>query len=274
MNVSSAFVYWVIAIFIWIYLLPILFIGTLFCIPFFLVVTPPLLIISFTFMYFLKDEIIPEGYIRNCVNNIPYHLWFGTIDRIPTLSTPHLICSHPHGILCTGILISTHFRPNSTTVFAVSKWLFTVPFVGWLARHLGCIPATYDNIEKALLTQSVILVPGGVPELVTGVSYTHRYGFLKIAHKMNVHILPVVTNTTFFDIIPCPFKEFRKYIAIHIGLPLMFPVIGWNYTWIPKPLPIRLNIGKIFTPTGNVTEDNGLYYSSLTLMSTSSQKKK
>lgn len=261
MKVSVAFVYWVIAIFIWLYLLPILVVGTLCCIPFFIVVTPPLLIISFTVMYLLKDEIIPSGYIREVVNNIPYHLWFGEIDTIQTLPTPHLICSHPHGILCTGILFSTHFSPGSTTVFAVSKWLFAVPFVGWLARHLGCIPATYEHIEKALVTQSVILVPGGVPELITGKPYTNRFGFLKIAHKMKVPILPVLTESTFFNTLECPCEDLRMYIAIHIGIPIMFPVMGWYGTWLPKPVPIKMKQLSVFRPTGNVVQDNVSYFS-------------
>ena len=257
----KALTYWVIAIFIWIYLLPILFIGTLFCIPFFIIVTPPLMLISFTVMYMLKDEIIPDGYIRNFVNNIPYHLWFGKIDDMPVLSRPHLICSHPHGVLCTGILISMHFRPGSTTLFAVSKWLFLIPFVGWVARHLGCIPATYEHIEKALDTDSVILVPGGVPELVTGKLYTNRYGFLNISSRNDVPILPVITCNKYFDRFACPFEDIRTYLAIKLGLPIMFPVIGWYYIWLPKRLPIKMKTLDTFEPSGNITTDNSNYFS-------------
>ena len=264
MKVSVALAYWTIAIFVWIYLLPILIVGFICCVPFFIVVTPPLFAISISVMYLLKDEIIPNGYIRDIVNNIPYKLWFGAIDELPPLPTPRLICSHPHGILCTGILISAHFRPGSTTVFAVSKWLFAVPFVGWLARHLGCIPATYEDIERALQSHSVILVPGGVPELITGRPYTRRTGFLKIARSTNVPILPVETKSTFFDMIPCGFQEFRMWVAKCIGIPLMLPVIGWYGTWLPKRVPIHLRVFDEFIPSGDIKNDNAAYYNIFT----------
>ena len=261
MRPYLAFFYWMVAIFIWIYLLPILFVGTFLCIPFFVLVTPPLMIISLTVMYLFKDEIIPEGSIRKLVNHLPYHQWFGRICDVPDISnTRKLICSHPHGIICTSVLFSIHFRPKSTTVFAVSKWLFTVPFVGWLARHVGCIPATYKDIEAALQKTSVILVPGGVPELVTGKLYTKRYGFLKIAHKIKVPIMPCTSSTKYYHILACPFESMRLYIAEKIDLPLMFPAFGWYGTWLPNRSSIQMNVFEDFIPTGDFTKDNENYF--------------
>lgn len=246
MKARSAFFYWSIAIFLWVYLLPILFIGTIMCIPFFVVVTPLLLAIHASVMFLLKDELISEGTIRKIVNNIPYELWFGLIDEMDTLPTPHLICFHPHGVLCTGILVAVHLRPESDTVFAVSKFLFTVPLIGWLAHRLGCIPATYEHIESALETNHVILVPGGVPELISGKEYRNRHGFLKIAKKLHVNIKPVYSSTKFFDLIPCPFEGLRMYIAIHYGVPIMFPILGWYGTWLPKRKPIKMKFCDAF----------------------------
>lgn len=218
------------------------------------------MIISLSVMYLLKDELVADGTIRRIVNNIPYHLWFGKIDTMEILSTPHLICSHPHGVLCTGILFSVHFRPGSTTLFAVSKWLFTIPLIGWLAHRLGCIPATYEHIETALKTNSVILVPGGVPELITGKPYTKRYGFLKIAKRANVIIKPVTTRQSYFNLIPCPFEKVRMYIAIKYGFPIMFPVLGWYGSWLPKRNPIDMVFHNGFKVNDLSLEENRVRY--------------
>jgi hypothetical protein len=254
---------WVIAIFIWIYLLPILLVGFIMCIPFFIVVTPLLMTISITIIYMMKDEIIPQGLLRDYINNVPYKEWFGQIDYIPSYPNPALICSHPHGIICTGILFSTHFKPGSTTLFAVSKWLFTVPFVGWLARHLGCIPATYESITKALLTNTVILVPGGVPELVSGTMYTRRHGFLKIAKQSDVYIIPVYTDTTFYNRLSSPLDSLCMYIAKTIDLPIMLPVIGYYGSWLPKRKPIKMSIKEPFKVQGNIEQERVRYFKAL-----------
>ena len=263
MKVSIAFLTWTVAIFIWLYLLPILFIGTIICIPFFIIITPIIMIITCTMAYFIKDEIIPTGYIRSVVNNIPYNLWFGHIDDICAPAKPTLICSHPHGILCTGILFSVHFRPGSSTLFAVSKWLFYIPVIGWLATQLGCIPATYYNINTALKTNSVILVPGGVPELISGKQYTRRYGFLKIAKKKKVPILPVTTKQTFFNRIPCPWESARIHIANKYGLPIMFPVLGWYGTWLPKRRPIHMKTHPSRYIEQDIEQERQTYYKSI-----------
>lgn len=254
---------WIIAIFLWIYLLPILVIGFIMCIPFFIVVTPLLMIISFTTIYMLKDEIIPKGLLRDYINNFPYKEWFGQIDYIPSYPSPVLICSHPHGIICTGILFSTHFKPGSNTLFAVSKWLFTVPVIGWLARHLGCIPATYESITRALQTNTVILVPGGVPELVSGTLYTRRHGFLKIAKQTNVDIIPVFTDTTFYNRLSSPLDSFCMYIAKTIDLPIMLPVIGYYGTWLPKRNPIKMSIKDPFKVQGDIEQERLRYFKAL-----------
>lgn len=256
----KALVTWCIAIFIWIYLLPILIIGFVMCIPFFLVVTPFLMTVSATMIYIFKDRIIPKGLLRKYVNNIPYEKWFGQIKHMPTYQCPTLICSHPHGILCTGILFSAHFRPGSNTLFAVSKWLFAVPFIGWLARHLGCIPATYKCITKALETNTVILVPGGVPELVTGQWYTRRHGFLKIAKQMDIPIVPVLFDDFYYERLPFPLPSIQTYLARTFDLPMMLPVVGEMYTWLPKRKPIKPKIFSEFEVVGHDIEEERIRY--------------
>lgn len=246
MNPSAAFVAWFVAILLWVYLCPVLLIGTIVCMPYFILITPILLCISVSTVYFLKDSIVEAGLIRSIVNDMPYEEWFGHIDRVGTLPTPHLITSHPHGVLCTGVLFAVHLRKNSNTVFAVSQWLIAIPVIGWLAAQIGCIPASEESIRRALQSCSVILVPGGVPELVCNEPYTRRHGFLRIARDANVPILPIKTLGTYFTVIDAPFKRVRRWIAKTYGIPIMLPVLGWYGTWIPKRRPIKLDVKKPF----------------------------
>ena len=265
MNNIAAFAAWALAIFIWIYMMPILFVGTLMCLPFFLVVTPPLMLISFTWFYLVKDSFIPDGAIRSILNNLQYDKWFRQRMTFGTPSTPHLITSHPHGVLCTAVLFGIHLSPKSTTRFAVSPWLFSIPLFGWVAHHAGCIPATYDRILHSLESSSVILVPGGVPELVTGVHYERRHGFIKIAKQSGVPILPIVSPQRYFDILSLPLQDLRVYIAKTFGIPIMFPPMGWYGTWLPKRQPITFHVADVFTvsSTGDIEEERQRYYSKI-----------
>lgn len=260
MRPANAFLWWTIVIFLWIYLIPILTVGFILCIPFFLVVSPILFIITAFVIYYLKDDIFIGSNIRDIISSIPYELWFGSIDNIKVPKYPVLITSHPHGFLCTGILLSTHFVPGSTTLFTVSPWLFTIPIVGWLAKHAGAIPANEKDIMNALKKSSVIIVPGGVPELVSNKPYTRRHGFLRIAQKARVPILPVITETSFYDHLSMPMEEWRVYIAKKYGLPIMVPPIGWYYTWIPNPKPIKMKQMDLFKEIGNNIESSRQKY--------------
>ena len=255
MRPATAFLSWAIAIFIWIYLIPILIVGFVLCIPFFLIISPVLVFITATILYLLKDEIFTGSSIRQLIANMPYTLWFGNIDKINLPKQPALITSHPHGFLCTGIIVSTHFAPDSNTILAVSPWIFTIPIVGWMAKHVGCIPATEKQMLNALKKSSVIIVPGGVPELVSHEMYTRRHGFIRIAQKANVPILPIITQTTFYDHISLPFRSWRVYIAKQYGIPLMVPPLGWCWTWIPKPKPVEMKQLDLFQDISNNIEN-------------------
>lgn len=264
MYPTTAFLTWLIAILLWVYLCPVLIVGTLVCLPYFLVVTPIMLGVSLLTVYLWHDTIIPTGALRDLVNTMPYTAWFGAIDTVPVPSRPHLITSHPHGFLCTGILFSTHFRPGSRTVFAVSPWIFAIPVVGWVAHHLGCIPANEGSIRRALKSHSVILVPGGVPELVAQAHYTRRHGFLRIAQAANVSILPVVTRSVHFVGVAAPWLSTRQWVAKTYGVPLMIPMLGWYGTWLPRRVPIRLDIKPVFSVrSDDIEAERKRYYASL-----------
>lgn len=249
-------VIWVLMLFLWLYSIPFIILSCFLWTPF-LVVTLP-------FCYYIHSYQNHNPSFRDLVNDMPYKWWFRSIQKIKLPNTPSLITSHPHGIFCTGILIGCHLQPNSRTKFAVSSWLFCIPIVGMMATFMGCIPANEDIICNALKDSSVILVPGGVPELVTQTLYTRRYGFLRIAKKCNVPILPVITVSNFYSTLSLPFKSFRTYIARHYGIPIMCPwIFGYMGTWIPKRVPIVLEQLDAVYVEGDIPEAHKKYFSRL-----------
>ena len=229
---------WAFGLFLWIFLLPISVIGLLLSVPFF-VTTFPLYLLITAYLYYCVGH-VPRSSIRDILSNAPFHLWFGKIN-VPVPKERHLICCHPHGMICTTALFGIHFR-NDTYV-AVTPVLFSVPIIGWVAKHLGAIPATYDDILVALKTKSVVLLPGGVPEIVSDSHYTKRFGFLSCAKQANVPILRVVNRTKYYDTIRIPCLKERMFIAKKFDIPIVFPwIFGWYGTWIPKRRTIEPEI--------------------------------
>lgn len=237
---------WIIAIFLWMYMIPFLAIGLILLFPVFAFVIPVICIVGWV-QYLLQLDTIRK---------VDFSWWFGQAPVVQ-IKSKSLICVHPHGVLCTASLVCIHFKNN--TKFAVAPILIHMPIIGLFARTLGCIEATENAICNALKTNPVILCPGGIPELVTQKQYTRRHGFLRIAKKMNVHIITIVCKTKFYDIVQLPFKSWRLKIA-KLGIPIMFPPLGWYGTWIPKPKKIKLEVFEPFYVKGDIEECRKKYY--------------
>ena len=240
---------WIIAIFIWMYIIPFLIIGLFLFFPIFVFVMPVFFVFGILQYYFNREYL----------SSIDYSWWFGQAPAI-YLKKKSLICFHPHGILCTGAVVCIHLKND--TKFAVAPILLNLPIVGLFAKSLGCIEATEMAICNALKTHSVILCPGGIPELITQELYTRRHGFLRIAAKMDVPILPVLCKTRFYDVIPMPFNDLRLKIA-KMGLPIMFPPLGWYGTWLPKRKAIHIVLLDYFEVNGNIEENRKKYFNLL-----------
>ena len=249
-------------LFLWIFSLPLLMIGVLALVPFCLVLAPISIFIT-TIVYFYMHP-IQESRIREVFASAPVEYWFGRVE-VDIPKGNYLICCHPHGIICTVALFGIHFRPKSKTLIAVAPIVFAVPVIGWLAKHLGAIPATHFAIKKGLEHTSVILMPGGVPEIVTyekNDHYIQRWGFLKCARDTGCKILRITTNRRYYSSLLLPLYDFRLFIATKFNIPLVFPwVFGWYGTWIPKPLPIE-PITKIYQYDSDATleENRRAYY--------------
>ena len=252
----------ILLIFIWVFFLPIFIVGFLLSIPFFVIALPVSLIVGSS-IYLCFDH-IKESSIRDIISSAPFHRWFGEI-RVLVPEGNNLICCHPHGVICTMAIFGIHFKPQSTTLIAVTPVLFMVPVAGWIAKHLGAIPATNADIERALETTSVLLLPGGVPEIVShekGDMYTQRWGFLKFKKD----IVVVHSNRQYYTLMPLPLYDIRMYIAKKYDIPIVFPwIFGWCGTWIPEPIPITPSVHMFNYDDDKSLEENRIeYFSHLT----------
>jgi len=230
-----------VSLFVWAYSMPILLFLLLVGVPFALPMILLMLGVSHVLQLVYTKPILTSP-IRTYLNNIDLTFWFGEIDRVPLPEKSHVIASHPHHIFCLGALLCIHFQPKSKTLIAVAPLIFHVPFMGWIAAQVGCIPSSFRSIQDALKVSSVILVPGGVPEVVSyerNELYTERYGLF----KLGAPILPVVTMSKHYYVPPTRLYDLRMFIAKNYGVPIIFPwVFGWNGTWLPKRNPLKVKI--------------------------------
>lgn len=231
---------------IWIWSLPILCVAAFFMMPMAMLTLFVLVVVGSYLQYTSDGRPIHDHWIRKYVSNIPWYEWFPcnqlTIDS-------GLIAVHPHGILCCGTLAGIHFVKGSKTCMCIAPIVFYIPVIGILARYLGCIPATRLSMLTALRKGlPVIVVPGGVPEIVlaeTGDDTRRfkRYGFLKIARDVRCKLSMVFVRgeCSLYRLCRGPFLEWRAWISWRLNIPFVMPImLGWYGTWLPKRSKLTL----------------------------------
>jgi hypothetical protein len=244
MNCPSA-TFLTIALFLWIWSLPLLLLCTFFLMP----VAVCFLPISLTISLFINSyyPVTTRSRFRTLVSSLHLHKWFPC--NIVPIGPQMVIAVHPHGLLCCGALAGIHFAPGSTTVLCVAPSLFYIPILGWSLHLLGCIPAKYNRMLHVLKEgHSLIVVPGGVPEIVMAemgqdCSLYPRHGFLKLAKVAGVPIMSVFVKgeCSTFKFVPLPFWRQRTSLSWWLNLPLVFPYFFGHWgTFLPKRVPLQL----------------------------------
>ena len=271
MNVYTATVIAFIAIFVWVFSIPILVLTSVLWVP----VGGTLLIllgsISLYIQWHHHDTVIGKSIWRDFMAVLPLADWFTpwSVEGNDSGGAQLLVC-YPHGILCCGMVVY-HFRVKHT-IFAVAPVLFHIPIFGWLARSWGLIPASENMVKKALLEgYSVILVAGGVEELIAhqqrSLYIKNRFGYLRIARDMKVPLVPVWVDGEFdtFYSPSLPFLQLRQQLCKYLGVGIMFPwLFGWRGIWLPKRIPLRVRFGAPLDSSGvELTELKYRYHSSL-----------
>lgn len=127
------------------------------------------------------------------------------LDNIPETGPVLLVGNHSGGNMTPDTLVftlafSSHFgverRMHSLAHNLVVSW----PVVGSLLRRYGVVAASPGNAEKALRAGAAVLVyPGGDYEVFrptwegNRVDFGGRTGFIRLALKQNVPIVPIVS---------------------------------------------------------------------------------
>lgn len=241
-------------LFCWIWALPLLCVGLIFSTPLFLFLIFWSTSISCYLQWRNASWICGDHWLRDIVSSIPWFEWF-PCNTLSISDTPQVVCVHPHGFLSCGALVGIHFVPGNRTIFCVAPALFYIPVFGWCIRLLGCIPAKRDIMLRALRQgYSVLVVPGGVPEVIlseqcrdTLLFLKQRYGFVKVAMACRVPLLPVFVRgeTALFRPVQWPLFKLRVHLSYVLNIPLTLPFFaGWYGTWIPKRKPLTLLEGK------------------------------
>lgn len=126
------------------------------------------------------------------------HGWSHLPDDRPVL----IVSNHSGGggaeILCLVWLWLQRFGGERAVTGMAHPAAFFVPGMAVLLRGLGAIPATYRHAEEAFRENlSVIVFPGGDHEAfrpfwkANHVDFARRRGFLRLARKANVAIVPM-----------------------------------------------------------------------------------
>lgn len=211
--------------------------------PIALFLLPSCVTLTLIFQYAYGDTIHVAHPLRRWISQIPWHKWFPCQQLC--FSGQRIITVHPHGILCCGAVAGIHLVPNSTTLLCVAPILFYVPIIGWILRLIGCIRATKEVMQRALVDgHTLLVVPGGVPEIVlaeTGDDTRRfaRHGFLKLMDNVPVTVVYVKGECSTYTMYQGPFLDQRVYLSWLLNIPLITPIlIGWWGTWLPKRVPL------------------------------------
>jgi len=252
--------------FCWIWALPLLFVGALFSVPACVAALPACFLISIMCQWRLHDQRVTSSWLRQMAAVVPWHAWFPcNVLEIP--KEPCIIAVHPHGVLCCAAVVGIHLVQGSQTVFCVAPALFYVPVFGWFARLMGCIPATWDAMRSALdAGYPLIVVPGGVPELVLAECcddkrffLEKRFGFVKLAMVTSVPLFPVWARgeTATYRLVRGPWLEQRVWLSWKLNIPFVLPWFrGWYNLWIPRRVPLELTHGTFLRTDAECTRSS------------------
>jgi 1-acyl-sn-glycerol-3-phosphate acyltransferase len=126
------------------------------------------------------------------------------LNRIPSSGPVLLVGNHSGGTMIADTFVFAqafydHFGPERHFVQLAHDLVFKTPGLRAMVQKYGTVPASPDNMARALDEDAALLVyPGGDedsfrPSWETGdVSFAGRTGFVKLALEHDVPIVPIV----------------------------------------------------------------------------------
>jgi 1-acyl-sn-glycerol-3-phosphate acyltransferase len=188
--------------------------------------------------------------------------WRPSLEGLENLPDgPFLLVANHSG--CTGIAEINSFVARYVERFGATRPLagfahpisFTLWPLTWMMRQVGAIPSTYAAAEAALAAGvPVLLFPGGDHDVfrpvwrARDVDFAGRVGFLKIARKAGVPIVPLGIDGSHFTAPPLVRARFLSYLAVW---PRLFGIKRYAITllgvlgaiaiatWVPLAWPWR-----------------------------------
>jgi 1-acyl-sn-glycerol-3-phosphate acyltransferase len=127
------------------------------------------------------------------------------MDHIPAEGPVLLVGNHSGGILIADTFVFAqafydHFGPQRTFHQLAHDLVFKTPGARALVQRYGTVPASPENMAKALKRDAALLVyPGGDdetfrPSWESGkIDFADRHGFIKLALAHDVPIVPIVS---------------------------------------------------------------------------------
>ncbi|HEX8976990.1 MAG TPA: lysophospholipid acyltransferase family protein [Solirubrobacteraceae bacterium] len=126
------------------------------------------------------------------------------LDNIPATGPVLLVGNHSGGVVIVDTFVFAqafydHFGPQREFFQLAHDLVFKLPGARALVQRYGTVPASPENMARALERDAALLVyPGGDHETFRPsweseeVDFAGRTGFIKLALKHNVAIVPVV----------------------------------------------------------------------------------
>jgi 1-acyl-sn-glycerol-3-phosphate acyltransferase len=126
------------------------------------------------------------------------------LDRIPAQGPVLLVGNHSGGTMIADTFVFAqafydHFGPDRRFHQLAHDLVFKVPGLRTLVQQYGTVPASPQNMRRALESDAALLVyPGGDEESFrpswesSTVAFAGRTGFVKLALEFGVPIVPVV----------------------------------------------------------------------------------
>jgi 1-acyl-sn-glycerol-3-phosphate acyltransferase len=138
------------------------------------------------------------------LSNVYFRADVSGLDRIPESGAVLLVGNHSGGTMIADTFVFAqafydHFGANRLFHQLAHDLVFKVPGLRTLVQRYGTVPASPDNMRRALDEQAALLVyPGGDEESfrpsweTSEVTFAGRTGFVKLALEYGVPIVPIV----------------------------------------------------------------------------------
>lgn len=186
------------------------------------------------------------------------------VDRSQA-SNQYLFSFHPHGVFpgtslygpCTNFWEDVVGKNDSSIVTThAADVIFAVPILREIPLLVGAMSVSRRAIERSIRNgNSPLIITGGQSEmLLTKWSTTelhlvcHHLGFIKIALKNNVPIVPVISFSECNIMENIHALKIQRWFLKVLGFPLLVVPHGLFYLPLPTHLPLALVVGQPLRP--------------------------